>query len=115
MAWLHDAINAGGMRARTPGEADRRRERCSTQATAAGTARRRWWLPATARATVANPMKAYVITTGVVFALVTLAHILRVFAEGPRLAKDPYFILFTIAAAALSYWAWRLIRRSARS
>ena len=57
-------------------------------------------------------MKAYLITTGVVFALITLAHILRVFAEGPRLAKDPVFILLTLLAAGLSVWAWRLLRSS---
>jgi hypothetical protein len=60
-------------------------------------------------------MKAYVITSGVVFGLLTLAHILRVFAEGPRLATDPWFILITIAAAALCIWAWRVLRLSSRS
>ena len=34
----------------------------------------------------------------------------RVFAEGPRLAKEPVFILLTIATAALCLWAWRLCR-----
>ncbi len=57
-------------------------------------------------------MKAYLITTGIIFALITLAHILRVFAEGPRLAKDPLFILLTLLAACLSVWAWRLLRSS---
>jgi hypothetical protein len=57
-------------------------------------------------------MKAYLVTTGVVFALITLAHILRLFAEGPRLAKDPFFILLTVLAAGLSVWAWRLLRSS---
>jgi hypothetical protein len=60
-------------------------------------------------------MKAYVITTGVVFGLITLAHIARAFAEGPHLAKEPVFILLTVATAALSLWAWRLIKRSPRS
>ena len=54
-------------------------------------------------------MKSYVIITGVIFALITLAHILRAFAEGPRLAKEPFFVLLTFAAATLSFWAWRLI------
>ena len=57
-------------------------------------------------------MKAYVVTTGIIFALITVAHILRVFAEGPRLAKDPFFILLTLLAAGLSVWAWRLLRSS---
>lgn len=57
-------------------------------------------------------MKAYVITTGVIFVLITLAHILRVFAEGPRLAKDPFFILLTAIAVGLAVWAWRLLKRA---
>jgi hypothetical protein len=60
-------------------------------------------------------MKAYVVTTGVVFGLLTLAHIARVFAEGPHLATDPWFVLITIAAAALCFWAWRVLRPSSRS
>jgi hypothetical protein len=59
-------------------------------------------------------MKAYLITTGTVFGLIVLAHIWRVFAEGARLATDPVFVVLTIAAAALSCWAWRLLSRSAR-
>ena len=60
-------------------------------------------------------MKAYIITTGAVFGLLTLAHIWRVFAEEPHLATDPWFILITVAAAALCVWAWRLVRRSSRA
>jgi hypothetical protein len=60
-------------------------------------------------------MKAYLITTGTVFGLITLAHIWRVFAEGSYLATDPVFVLLTVAAAALCLWAWRLLRRSSRS
>jgi predicted permease len=61
------------------------------------------------------PMKAYLITTGIIFALITFAHIARAFAEGPRLAKDPIFILLTFLAAGLSAWAWRLVRLSSKS
>jgi hypothetical protein len=60
------------------------------------------------------PMKAYLITTGTVFGLIVLAHLWRVLAEGPRLATDPVFVLLTTAAAALSFWAWRLLGRSGR-
>lgn len=59
-------------------------------------------------------MKAYVITTGVIFGLLTLAHLWRVFAQEPHLARDPWFILFTVIAAGLCLWAWRLLRRSPR-
>ena len=55
-------------------------------------------------------MKAYVVTTGAVFGLLTLAHIWRAVAEGPHLATDPWFVLITITAAALSFWAWRVLR-----
>ena len=57
-------------------------------------------------------MKAYLVTTGIIFALIGVAHILRVFAEGPRLAKDPFFILLTLLAVGLSVWAWCLLRSS---
>jgi hypothetical protein len=59
-------------------------------------------------------MKAYVITTGVVFGLLVLAHILRAIAEGSQVVKSPSFILITLAAAALFVWAMRLLRRSPR-
>ena len=55
-------------------------------------------------------MKAYLVTTGAVFALITLAHIWRGFAE-PHLAKEPWFILITLLTLALSVWAWRLFKR----
>jgi hypothetical protein len=57
-------------------------------------------------------MKAYLITTGTVFGLITLAHIWRVLAEGSHLTTDPVFLLLTFAAAALCWWAWRLLRQS---
>jgi hypothetical protein len=60
-------------------------------------------------------MKAYVITTGAVFGLITLAHIWRAIEEGPHLATDPWWILLTIAAAGLCVWAVRLLRRLPRS
>jgi hypothetical protein len=60
-------------------------------------------------------MRAYVMTTGVLFGLIAVAHAWRVFEEGTGLAADPFFLLLTVAAAALSLWAWRLIRRSTRA
>jgi hypothetical protein len=53
-------------------------------------------------------MKAYVITTGAVFGLLTMAHIWRAIEEGPQMAKDPWFSLTTVVAAALCLWAVRL-------
>ena len=59
-------------------------------------------------------MRTYVIATGAVFGLLTLAHIWRLVVE-PHLATDPWFMLFTVAAASLSVAAWRVSRRGPQS
>jgi hypothetical protein len=59
-------------------------------------------------------MKAYLVTTGTVFGLITLAHVLRIMVEGLHLAREPLYIALTLAAAGLSIWAWRLLWRSTR-
>jgi hypothetical protein len=56
-------------------------------------------------------MRAYVTTTGVLFALLAVLHLWRAIAERHGLATDPWFIGITLAAAALSLWAWRVLRR----
>jgi H+/Cl- antiporter ClcA len=56
-------------------------------------------------------MKAYVITTGIVFGLLAIAHLWRIAAENRRLAEDPLFLLITAAAAGLCVWAFGLVRR----
>lgn len=58
-------------------------------------------------------MKVYVITTGIVFGLLAVAHIWRMIEEA-HVATDPWYVLITIAAAALSLWAWWVLRRSSR-
>jgi hypothetical protein len=60
-------------------------------------------------------MKAYLITTAVVFALLTVAHIWRGIQEGSHVAAQPWFILLTLASAALCVWAVQLLRRWPRS
>lgn len=55
-------------------------------------------------------MKAYIITSGSIFGLITAAHIARIFAEGPHVAGNPSFIALTIVAAALTFWAWRVFK-----
>jgi hypothetical protein len=57
-------------------------------------------------------MKAYVITTGTIFGLITVAHIWRVIEEGAHLVTQPWWVLLTLAAAALSLWAARLVWRA---
>jgi hypothetical protein len=59
-------------------------------------------------------MKAYVVTTGILFALLTVLHIWRGIVER-HLATSPHFIGLTLASALLSLWAVRLLMRSQRS
>ena len=60
-------------------------------------------------------MKAYLITTGTVFGLITAAHVWRILAEGSRLAKEPAFLILTVIAAGLCVWACSLLKRLSRS
>ena len=60
-------------------------------------------------------MRAYVLTTGILFGLLVLVHVWRMVEEWPHLATDPWFLVITVVGAALCLWAWRLFRLSARS
>ncbi len=55
-------------------------------------------------------MRAYVLTTGIVFGLLTLAHLWRIAAEGMELLTNPWWVGITVGAGALAVWAWRLVR-----
>ena len=59
-------------------------------------------------------MKAYIVATGVLFGLITVAHVWRMFEER-QLAREPWYVLITVAAAILTVWAGRLVSRSSRS
>ena len=60
-------------------------------------------------------MRSYVITTGVAFSLLTLAHVWRAVVEGWGVAKDPWFVLSTLVATSLAIWAWRILATLRRS
>jgi len=66
-----------------------------------------------------TPVKAYLITTGSVFGLIAAMHLLKAIDEWPRLKTDPGYYLgmaaLGVVAAALSAWAWRLLRLPVRS
>ena len=59
-------------------------------------------------------MKAYLATTGGLFALLGGAHVWVSIAHWRRLGEDPWFILegpgIGLIAVALAFWAWRLTR-----
>lgn len=56
-------------------------------------------------------MRTYVMTTGVIFGLLVVAHVWRMLVEG-HLASQPEYIVITLIAALLSLWAFRLVWRS---
>lgn len=58
-------------------------------------------------------MRAYTIITGAIFALVTIAHILRMATES-HVLSEPVYILLTLLTAVLTGWAVYLLRRSSR-
>lgn len=59
-------------------------------------------------------MRAYLATSGTIFVLIVLAHILRVMGEGAQMMRDPFFIATTLLAGALSVWAFSLFRVAPR-
>jgi hypothetical protein len=60
-------------------------------------------------------MRTYVAITGVIFGLITVAHIWRIVAEGTRLATEPFFVLMTVASTTFALWAVRLLRSRSTS
>ena len=60
-------------------------------------------------------MKAYLIVTGVLFALIAFLHLLRAIDERALMSTRPLYFLsmagLGLLAAVLSGWAWSLLRR----
>ena len=54
-------------------------------------------------------MKPYLITTGILFAAITVTHAYGAIARGHLHHTD----LLVLVSAALSIWAWRLFRQPA--
>jgi hypothetical protein len=55
-------------------------------------------------------MKTFLVTAGIVFGLIVIAHVARILVE-PQMASDPSFWAITVVAGALSLWAWWLAWR----
>ena len=56
-------------------------------------------------------MRAYLITTSILFAAIVIAHIARVFAESTAVIRDPWFLGMTLLAIGMCAWALRLLRQ----
>jgi hypothetical protein len=63
---------------------------------------------------IGGVVKAYVITTGIVFALLTIAHLARMVMEEGHFSTDPFYLGITAATAALAVWAFYVVRRDRR-
>ena len=59
-------------------------------------------------------MKAYVIITGGIFALITIANVVRLALESTRVLTEPIYVVFTVLSAAIAIWAVILLRRLGR-
>lgn len=55
-------------------------------------------------------MRAYVVTTGVLYVLLFLAHVARLFAEGNSPLSSWVFVATSVGALAMSVWSWRVYR-----
>lgn len=55
-------------------------------------------------------MKAYVITTGVVFGLI-LVHLLWIITMDAHAASHPWFFVLIALSGALCGWSWLTLRR----
>ncbi len=64
-------------------------------------------------------MKAYLLTTGTIFGLMAIMHVLRSISEWQSLKTNPVEFISMAAlgalAAALCVWAFRLFQRQPRS
>jgi hypothetical protein len=59
-------------------------------------------------------VKAYLLTTGVIFAVLTVLHAWRMFAEAGGPLREPWFVFITLVAAAFTVWAGVLFRQTQR-
>ena len=60
-------------------------------------------------------IKAYLLTTTILFGLLAIMHALRVVSEGAHVGHDPWFLLITLTAAGRCVWSAVLLRRLSRS
>jgi hypothetical protein len=55
-------------------------------------------------------MRIYVVTTGLIFGLLTAVHLWRI-VEEPHLVREPWFLSFTVLSAILCIASFVVIRR----
>lgn len=55
-------------------------------------------------------MKTYLVTSGLLFVVILIAHIARFFAEGPGIATEPTFVISSALSIGMTGWALWLFR-----
>ena len=58
-------------------------------------------------------MRSYLLTSGIIFFLIVIAHAARIAAEGLHLATEPDFMAITALALGMAIWACILFWRKA--
>ena len=56
-------------------------------------------------------VRSYVIATGIIFALMFIAHVARVFAEGTGILREPMIIVTSLLSLGIAIWAVVLLKR----
>ncbi len=57
-------------------------------------------------------MKIYVVVTGIVFALLAVAHIARIIMEGAQVLFEPIFLFTSVVSIGIMLWAIILLERA---
>jgi hypothetical protein len=55
-------------------------------------------------------MRTYVVVTGLFYAALFLAHVLRIMAEGPSVLRGWVFVATSLCSLALLVWSWRVLK-----
>ena len=60
-------------------------------------------------------MRAYVVTTGLMFGLLVFAHVARLAVQGPRALHSPVFVVASLLSIGMLVWSFLVYRRLGRS
>jgi hypothetical protein len=61
-----------------------------------------------------NQMRAFTAVAGILFALLFVVHIARLFAEGAGPLRNPIFILVSLVSLGLAIWSFFLLFRQGK-
>mgnify|MGYP003622983611 CR=1 FL=1 len=60
-------------------------------------------------------MRTYVVTTGILYVALFLAHVARLVSEGTSPLHSPMFVLTSLGALAMAAWSVRVLKRAPAS